>query len=216
VSRRRNPVLDRYAELYKKGFSCGKIAEMMDTTRQSVHEALKVRGVKLRPGRKAIGTIIVYKGDRYTWCTKGFWRCTRYTDRHNLTHRIWDEHRGPVPDGHVVYFKDGDRFNVIIKNLGCVTRRKRQLDRLKDPYIKAAAMAGVVYGQLTRIIADQQDPSRRANAMRKAWETRRKRYGANGGTKSGPEHHHYGKKFSSMARARMSLAQLSRGRGDVT
>jgi hypothetical protein len=39
-------------------------------------------------------------------------------------HRLlWEEHHGPVPDGHRVFFRDGDRTNIQIGNLILVPRR---------------------------------------------------------------------------------------------
>ena len=35
---------------------------------------------------------------------------------------IWEKHNGPVPDGHVVIFGDGDKTNLDIDNLICVSR----------------------------------------------------------------------------------------------
>lgn len=49
---------------------------------------------------------------------------------------IWEQHHGPVPDGHCVIFGDGDRSNFDIDNLILVSRaqlvRLNQLDLIKD------------------------------------------------------------------------------------
>jgi hypothetical protein len=37
---------------------------------------------------------------------------------------VWEEHHGPVPQGHAVTFKDGDRSNCAIDNLALLTRRE--------------------------------------------------------------------------------------------
>ncbi len=34
----------------------------------------------------------------------------------------WIEHNGPVPEGHAVVFKDGNRKNGVIENLECISR----------------------------------------------------------------------------------------------
>lgn len=36
-------------------------------------------------------------------------------------HRVWEQHHGPVPAGHKVIFKDGDRANCAIENLELIT-----------------------------------------------------------------------------------------------
>lgn len=38
-------------------------------------------------------------------------------------HLVWEEHNGPIPEGHVIYFRDGNPQNVDIENLRLVSRR---------------------------------------------------------------------------------------------
>jgi len=37
-------------------------------------------------------------------------------------HLVWTEHHGPIPEGHAIAFKDGDRGNCAIENLECISR----------------------------------------------------------------------------------------------
>jgi hypothetical protein len=37
-------------------------------------------------------------------------------------HLLWEKHHGPIPRGHAVAFRDGDRANISIKNLELITR----------------------------------------------------------------------------------------------
>lgn len=37
-----------------------------------------------------------------------------------LNRHVWEQHHGPIPAGHAVVFKDGDRTNVAIDNLECI------------------------------------------------------------------------------------------------
>jgi len=131
-------------------------------------------------GRKARGSVIIYKGDRYTWSIKGYWRSTT-GDRHKLTHRIWEEHNGPVPKGYLVFYKDGDRYNLSIDNLGCCSRSERQKERLKDPEYRSLNLCGLFYGNLIRSIKIAQNPEWKRQSALQAWETRRARYGMSGG-----------------------------------
>ena len=63
-----------------------------------------------------IGSIIM-KADGYMWQKLGEgardWR-----QKHIL---VWEEAHGPVPDGHLVTFKDGDRTHYDLENLALVT-----------------------------------------------------------------------------------------------
>lgn len=43
----------------------------------------------------------------------------RWIGEHRL---VWEAANGPVPDGHVVVFLDGDKLNVNLENLRCVPR----------------------------------------------------------------------------------------------
>lgn len=42
-----------------------------------------------------------------------------WIQKHRL---IWQQHNGPIPEDHVIIFKDGDRRNFDINNLTCITR----------------------------------------------------------------------------------------------
>lgn len=35
---------------------------------------------------------------------------------------LWEEHNGPIPKGHIVVFKDGNRENITLENLELITR----------------------------------------------------------------------------------------------
>ena len=135
-------------------------------------------------GRKPRSAVLVFEGRRYTWSIKnGAWRCTTAADRHNLARRIYERAHGPVPAGHIVIYLDGNRFNLAPENLAAMTHRDVQLRRLQDPDYRAILMATGFYGQLSRAIQDSLDPSRRRTALKKAWETSRRRYGPSGRSK---------------------------------
>lgn len=44
-----------------------------------------------------------------------------------LNRYVWEQHHGPIPAGHAVVFKDGNRSNVVIENLEMITRRALML-----------------------------------------------------------------------------------------
>ena len=84
---------------------------------------------EFKPGRMPhnhlpVGTELI-KGDGYTWvkiADPKTWR-----QKHLL---IWEEAYGPVPEGHVIIFTNGDRQDVRLDNLTLVTRS--QLVRLNQ------------------------------------------------------------------------------------
>lgn len=63
-----------------------------------------------------IGSIIM-KADGYMWQKLGEgardWR-----QKHIL---VWEEAHGPIPDGHIITFKDGDKTNYDLENLAMIT-----------------------------------------------------------------------------------------------
>ena len=49
-------------------------------------------------------------------------RCNdNFVPKHKL---VWEAANGPVPDGCVITFKDGDKSNVALGNLACITRKQ--------------------------------------------------------------------------------------------
>lgn len=50
---------------------------------------------------------------------------------------LWEKHHGPVPEGHIVYFKDGDKRHISIENLACISRAEamkiRSFQNLPEP-----------------------------------------------------------------------------------
>lgn len=57
---------------------------------------------------------------------------TQY-ERWEFLHRaVWEEHNGPIPDGMVVIFKDGDKSNCDISNLMLATRGEMAVITKKD------------------------------------------------------------------------------------
>lgn len=45
----------------------------------------------------------------------------KYVPKHR---HVWEQENGPVPKGYVVYFKDGDKQNVQIDNMGIMTKKE--------------------------------------------------------------------------------------------
>jgi len=64
----------------------------------------------------------------------------------------WEAVNGPVPDGHLVVFRDGNRENVVIENLECITRAENMRRNTLHRYPKNVALAIQLRGALTRQI----------------------------------------------------------------
>lgn len=94
------------------------------------------KGVNYIPGGNSQRTQFKKGCKPHTWKPIGHIRTTpegyqeiKKTDtgttRHDYVslHRLeWEKHHGPIPKGHVVIFKDGNKNNIHINNLECLTR----------------------------------------------------------------------------------------------
>jgi len=49
---------------------------------------------------------------------------------------VWEEENGPVPDGHIVTFKDGNKLNIAIENLELITQAENMLRNTIHQYPK--------------------------------------------------------------------------------
>ena len=54
-----------------------------------------------------------------------------------LHHVVWEAAHGPLPAGHIVIFKDGDRRNVQLENLVCISKRDNMHRNTIQRYPKA-------------------------------------------------------------------------------
>ena len=91
------------------------------------------KGVKMRPEVREKVELTFFKKGNKPHNTKwdGYERVNSYgyvevriaervfIGKHRL---IWEQHNGPIPDGHIVIFADGDKTNFAIENLVCVSR----------------------------------------------------------------------------------------------
>jgi len=179
-----DPALDHIADLYRQGMSFRDIARLVGKSHQVVAQILKARKVESRPdmpGRHPKRETIEYLGLRYTWTTKGYWRCTQFADRHNLSVRIWEDANGKkVPKDWTTFFKDGNRFNLAVENIGCTSKSDWMKQRLADPDNKALAYCAGCVGRLMRSVNETITPSLKSERMRKTWEKRKELYGARG------------------------------------
>lgn len=68
-----------------------------------------------------VGTIVKVKYKRYP---KGYLKVKiAEPNKWKLLHvKVWEENHGPVPEGSIIRFFDGDTHNCDIKNLYCITR----------------------------------------------------------------------------------------------
>jgi hypothetical protein len=73
----------------------------------------------------------------------------------DLLHRhIWQQHYGPVPEGKIVAFKNGDTSNFRIENLELITREENMLRNTRHNYPKDLQEAIMAMNKLKKAIKD--------------------------------------------------------------
>jgi HNH endonuclease len=66
----------------------------------------------------------------------------------------WEEANGPLPPGHAIAFKNGDRTDIRLENLECITRRELMLrnsvHHLPKPLVSAIQLLGALNRQINK------------------------------------------------------------------
>lgn len=65
---------------------------------------------------------------------------------------LWVEHHGPVPDGHLITFKDGQRKNCAIENLECISIKEHACRHGINQYPEELRKLMQLRGQINRQI----------------------------------------------------------------
>lgn len=108
-----------YAD-YLRLKSLAKVAALYGRTRQSVYDTFRNHGLQLFA--KRFKKKLLHGGRAYTPDKQGYYRDTIFrAGQHKLLHHVlWIERNGPIPAGHQVFFRDGDKTNFAPENLGCL------------------------------------------------------------------------------------------------
>ena len=77
---------------------------------------------------------------------------------------IWEAENGPVPEGHIVIFKDRDQRNLSPDNLEAITRaenmRRNSIDRYPPEYRQAAITLGWFKRRINKVEQEQHENNR--------------------------------------------------------
>ncbi len=75
-----------------------------------------------------------------------------------LNRHIWEQHKGPIPAGHNVIFKDGDRSNVAIENLELVSRGEMmRRNTIHNRYPKEMVNTIMLLGAIKRKVRERSE-----------------------------------------------------------
>lgn len=67
---------------------------------------------------------------------------------------VWEEANGPLPAGHAIVFKNGDKTDIRLDNLECITRaelmRRNAIHTLPEPLVSTIRLLGSVNRQIRK------------------------------------------------------------------
>ena len=123
----------------------------------------RIRATQFRKGDRPanevpVGTVVV---NSYGYKLRKKSMTGKLWERWEFLHRaVWEEHNGPVPEGMLVAFRDGDRSNCSIENLVLVTPGENAYLpnknwRFKDPEMTDAALSTI---RLKKAMEDKRGP----------------------------------------------------------
>ncbi len=121
-------VIDEMYAQYQSGLSLAEVGKLNGRTRQSIYDILRRRGLKRR--EKQFKEPVIYRGRKYTPSKGDYLRDTIFRNgkrgpaERQLHRVIWEEAHGPIPAGHQVMFKDGNKRNFDLSNLECLPARE--------------------------------------------------------------------------------------------
>lgn len=76
-----------------------------------------------------------------------------------LNRQIWQQHHGPIPAGHIVAFKDGDRANCDIANLELMSQaemmRRNTIHRLPEQLVSVIMLNGALKRKIRRRLNEE-------------------------------------------------------------
>lgn len=105
--------------LYQQGFSLAEVAKAFGLSRQGVYKMFAKRGFAMRTVEPL--PFIMWNGQKYTRRQNGYYARTR-AGRRYLHLEMWEQANGPIPAGHDVHHRDGDKTNNVLDNLELLTK----------------------------------------------------------------------------------------------
>jgi hypothetical protein len=110
------PLVDRmHADYWRLG-SIAKMCALYGRTRQAIWDIFRTHGKKLRS--KVFQKKVRFGGREFSMHS-GYLTATS-GDRVLLHHAVWIRKNGPIPPGHNLLFRDGNRRNCALGNLRCL------------------------------------------------------------------------------------------------
>jgi hypothetical protein len=106
---------------------------------------------------------------------------------------VWEEEHGPVPKGHAIVFRNGDKRDIRLDNLECITRRelmaRNAVHNLPKPLAQAIQLLGALNRKIRRRRSVHAEESNRGPAQPPVRRPRGPgRHGEADGARAGASH----------------------------
>jgi len=120
-NRKNNEVVAAMYAMYCLPRSLEYIGKKYRRSRQTIYDLFKRRGYKLRS--KEMKSLQVIDGINFTEGKGGYLRGTVCGKRILANHYVWEKHHGKIPAGYCIYYKDKNKKNNCISNLGILEKK---------------------------------------------------------------------------------------------
>lgn len=127
-ARRNDEKASELYALYTQGKTLREIGKMYGLSNQSIYSMFQSRNWPTRPQTRL--PFVEFNGKKYTRKPSGYYAVTD-TSRTMMHRDVWEFYNGPIPEGHQVHHKDGDRGNNAIENLMLVERSDHSRRHMK-------------------------------------------------------------------------------------
>ena len=132
--------------LRRPGWAPGRMAQTQFRPDQAPHNTVP------------IGTEVV-RSDGYVWVKRWDDRTParlNWTSKHQA---VYEAAHGPIPDGHIVRFRNADRTNIALENLECVSRAEHAATKGLHSLPPEIVQVHQLRGAITRQINKRQPPA---------------------------------------------------------
>lgn len=125
----------------------------------------RMRETQFKKGEQGINTMPVGSTrlvDGYVYRKVSEIRNVPWTRNWVIEHRlIWEEANGPIPPGHALAFRNGDKTDIRLDNIECITKRelmaRNTVHNLPKPLVQAIQLLGALNRQINKREKDRNE-----------------------------------------------------------
>ncbi len=131
-----------------------ELARLLGYTVSAIHNKARMLGLRNRQLWQPLGSLST---DRHGYTIRKMTETGKTSDWVSLHRLLWTEAHGPVPVGHYVRFKDGNKRNITLENLELVSVRENMLRNTIQRYPPELKKTMFLTARLRRKIKEKTD-----------------------------------------------------------